>query len=77
MTPHECRDGSDSVDTRQMGPSRLKSSCSEIVDQYLLSDQRPADFKRAISCQIPRHRLNQCNEDVEHAVSWDELTGRK
>ena len=67
MTPHECRDGSDSVDTRQMGPSRLKSSCSEIADQYLLSDR----------CQISRHRLNQCNEDVEHAVSWDELTGRK
>ena len=67
MTPHEYRDGSDSVDTRQMGPSRLNSSCSEIVDQYLLSDR----------CQIPRNRLNQCNEDVEHAVSWDELTGRK
>ena len=67
MTPHECRDGSDSVDTRQMGPSRLNSSCSEIVDQYLLSER----------CQIPRHRFNQCNEDVEHAVSWDELTGRK
>ena len=67
MTPHEYRDGSDSVDIRQMGPSKLKSSSSEIVDRYLLSDR----------CQISCHRLNQCNEDVEHAVSWDELTGRK
>ena len=67
MAPDECTDKSDPIDAKQEPQMRLRLSHSKAIDQHSLYD----------GYQIPRHRLNQCIEGVDTAVSWDDLTGRK
>ena len=67
MAPDECTDKSDSIDAKQEPLMRLRLSHSKAIEKHSLYD----------GYQIPRHRLNQCIEGVDTAVSWDDLTGRK
>ena len=67
MAPDEYTDEFDSVDAKKEPLSSLGLSHSKAIDQHSLYDGH----------QIPRHRLDQCIESAETAVSWDDLTGRK
>lgn len=58
---------SDSIDAKQEPLSRLGLIHPKVIEQHSLSDRH----------QNPHYRLNQSIENVEAAVSWDELTGRK
>ena len=67
MASDEYTDKFDSVDAKKEPLSRLGLGHSKAIEQHSLCNNH----------QIPRHRLNQCIEGAETAVSWDDLTGRK
>ena len=58
---------SDPVETEQVALDPIEFSRSRPIEHQSRSD----------CCQVSRRRAHPCIEDVENAISWDELTGRQ